>query len=57
MPVKEFQVVLLAGGLGNRMYPLTEAQPKVLVPIANKPLLDYPLLSLQKAGFTGMIYF
>ena len=35
------RVLLLAGGLGTRLRPLTETVPKCLVPIAGRPLLDY----------------
>ncbi len=47
----EFQAVILAGGAGNRMYPLTEGIPKPLLPIATRPLLSYQLELLEKAGF------
>ncbi len=35
------KVLLLAGGLGSRLKPLTDATPKCLIEIAGKPLLDY----------------
>jgi mannose-1-phosphate guanylyltransferase len=44
------KAVLLAGGLGTRLRPLTEKIPKCLVPIAGRPLLDYWMDSLSAAG-------
>ncbi len=42
--------LLLAGGLGTRLRPLTETLPKCLVPIAGRPLLDYWIDRLIEAG-------
>jgi len=49
----EFQAIVLAGGGGSRMYPLTEKQPKALLPVGNVPMIAYSLLNLEKAGFAG----
>jgi NDP-sugar pyrophosphorylase family protein len=35
------------------MYPLTEKCPKALLPVANRPVIDYCLDLLEKAGFSG----
>mmetsp|Transcript_983 Transcript_983/g.2480 ORF Transcript_983/g.2480 Transcript_983/m.2480 type:complete len:295 (-) Transcript_983:116-1000(-) len=51
----EFQAVLLAGGSGTRLYPLTEGVPKSLLPVANRPLIAYQLLLLEKAGFKDVL--
>ena len=51
--IAEFQAIVLAGGGGSRMYPLTEKQPKALLPVGNVPMIAYSLLNLEKAGFAG----
>jgi translation initiation factor eIF-2B subunit gamma len=47
----EIQAVVLAAGRGNNLYPYTQDTPKALLPVANRPLLYYPLLLLQNEGF------
>lgn len=42
--------VILAGGLGTRLYPLTKITNKHLLPVYNKPMIYYPLEALIKAG-------
>ena len=44
--------VLLAGGTGTRLRPITHTGPKQLVPVANKPVLQYAIEDLQAAGIT-----
>lgn len=44
------KALLLAGGLGERLRPLTATVPKCLVPIGGKPLLDYWVEALVAAG-------
>lgn len=51
----EFQVVLLAGGPGSRMSPLSTEIPKPLLPIANRPMISYQLEFLERCGFSGKI--
>jgi N-acetyl-alpha-D-muramate 1-phosphate uridylyltransferase len=46
------QVVILAGGLGTRMLPRTEAVPKFLLPVAGRPFAAWLLDKLAGAGFT-----
>ena len=52
--VEEFQAVILAG-YGNRLYPLTQSLPKALLPVANKPLIYYPLQWLDQAKVNDII--
>lgn len=51
----EFHPVILAGGQGSRMYPLTEECPKALLPVGNMPLIWYPVHLLEKNGFREAI--
>ncbi|WP_254279305.1 glucose-1-phosphate thymidylyltransferase [Haloarcula marina] len=44
--------VILAGGTGSRLRPITHTGPKQLVPIANKPVVEYALDDLKEAGIT-----
>jgi glucose-1-phosphate thymidylyltransferase len=47
--------VVLAGGLGTRLYPLTYATNKHLLPIYNKPMVFYPIQTLVQAGICEVI--
>jgi glucose-1-phosphate thymidylyltransferase len=44
--------VLLAGGTGSRLRPITHTGPKQLIPIANKPVLEYAIEDFKDAGIT-----
>ena len=50
MNSRHVKALLMAGGLGTRLRPLTERTPKCLVPIAGRPLLDYWIDALEAAG-------
>lgn len=49
------QALILAGGFGTRVRPLTYTRPKPLLPIANKPMVDRVLESMPKAVDTVVI--
>jgi NDP-sugar pyrophosphorylase family protein len=49
------QCVVLAGGMGTRMSPITNTIPKALIPIDNRPFIDYQLDYLSKQGITNVI--
>mgnify|MGYP000453315785 CR=1 FL=1 len=44
--------ILLHGGHGTRLRPLTHTGPKQLLPIANKPMSEYCIESMKAAGVT-----
>ncbi|WP_117594488.1 glucose-1-phosphate thymidylyltransferase [Haloprofundus halophilus] len=44
--------IVLAGGTGSRLRPITHTGPKQLVPVANKPVLQYGIEDLRDAGIT-----
>jgi MurNAc alpha-1-phosphate uridylyltransferase len=46
------QALILAAGRGERMRPLTDTCPKPLLVVRGKPLMQYPLDALARAGFT-----
>ncbi len=48
--------VILAAGEGNRMHPLTYTRPKVMLPIAGKPILEWNLLNARAAGLKEFIF-
>src|SRR5215472_16454247 len=50
------KVIILAAGYATRLYPLTRTQPKPLLPVAGKPMIEYVLDNLSPIGGLDRIY-
>ena len=48
------QAIILAGGIGSRLKPLTENLPKPMIPLLNKPLMEYTVELLKKHNLTNI---
>ena len=49
------KALILAGGFGTRLRPLSCTRPKLMFPVANRPLLDWILAGLSKNGVKTVI--
>ena len=52
---KDTKVIIMAGGKGKRMLPLTKKCPKPLLPIAGKPVLEHIIVKAKSEGFDNFI--
>ena len=50
------KVIILAAGYATRLYPLTLTQPKPLLPVAGKPMIDYVLDNLAPINHIDRVY-
>jgi NDP-sugar pyrophosphorylase family protein len=48
--------IIIAGGLGTRLRPLTLRRPKPLIPVANRPFLEYQVALLKRHGIDDIVF-
>ncbi len=53
--MSKMKAMVLAAGYGERLRPMTDTLPKALVPVAGRPMIEYPLLLLRHYGIREII--
>ena len=55
MNTEDIRVIILAGGKGTRIRPLTTIRPKPMVPVVNRPLIDYVIETIKNSDCREII--
>ena len=53
--MKKTKGIILAGGLGTRLYPLTKVTNKHLLPVGSRPMISHPIERLVEAGIEDIM--
>lgn len=56
IPLHEIPVIVMAGGLGQRLRPLTDSVPKPMLPLGGKPILERLVEHLRQQGFSQLFF-